>query len=89
MSGPQLGVNQVYHMDVTITEDLIGVTITAQAQIFSGRKATLLSTETWLVAVPGGVDNERHAEIRRILDSAVSELSQKLRRVFPGESAST
>lgn len=76
----------MYHLHATLTEDLIGVTITVEAQVHSGRRSRTLTTETWLVECPTPLDDERHAEIRRILDSAVSELSQKLRRVFPGES---
>lgn len=77
----------MYIFTATLTEDLLGVTIDVQAARGSGRKQQLLACETWLVSVPAGVDEARHAEIASILDNEVSNLAHYLRRVFPGESS--
>lgn len=74
----------MYLMTATLTEDLIGCTISVQALEANGRRHKILEDQTWLVQVPGGITSSQHAEIRAILDKQVSELSQKLRRVFPG-----
>lgn len=76
----------MYLMTATLTEDLIGATISVEALEANGRRHKLLSTETWLVQIPGGMTPAQHAEVRAILDRHVSELSGKLRRVFPGVS---
>lgn len=76
----------MYLLTATLTEDLIGCTIHVQALEAKGRRHKVLDEQTWLVTVPAGIDEQRHAEIRRILDRAVSDLSQNLRRVFPGVS---
>lgn len=73
----------MYLMTATLTEDLIGATISVEALEANGRRHKILTTETWLVQIPAGITPEQHAEVRRILDTEVSALSQKLRRVFP------
>lgn len=76
----------MYHLHATVTEDLFGVTIHVSAEKHSGRRTQPIEEETWLVWVTAGVDELQHAELVRVLDSAVSDLAGKLRRVFPSVS---
>lgn len=74
----------MYLMRATLTEDLLGCTINVDAVRLEGRREIALSGVTWFCEFSEGMTLEQHAEVQRILDRQVSELSQKLRRVFPG-----
>lgn len=74
----------MYHLHATLTEDLLGAIITASASRHSGRRQEVLAEVTWFCEFSDGISEAQHAEIAAILDKHVSELSTKLRRVFPG-----
>lgn len=78
----------MYHLTVTLTEDLFGATISADAWLQEGRRTTTIDGVTWFCEFSSGISDAQHAEVRKILDKAVTELSQNLRRVFPGVSSS-
>lgn len=76
----------MYIFTATLTEDLVGFTVSVSLIRVKGRKHEHVSEETWLLEAPFDDREVRMAYAEILLTQKVSELSEKLRRVASGVS---